>query len=128
MGRFSQSFRFGGGGSVFQKPATPQLTLLRQWLLDHASNTIAQLSIGKLPQSAAPQAQQRKMSRDQLYRYFCDKIMKVRVFRDNSCELYGELKVHVQVLMNQIATRLSPIRSASSCSRTCSMARSTTAI
>merc|ERR1719199_66672 len=29
--------------------------------------------------------------------------MKVRLFRDNSCALFQELKLHVQVFVNQLA-------------------------
>jgi hypothetical protein len=43
------------------------------------------------------------MPRAQLYRYFHSKMLKVRVFRDDSCSLFLELKQHVQVFTNQLA-------------------------
>jgi len=78
-----------------------QLRLLRQWVLEQASVTVAELSIGKLPQTTI--MGQRRLSRPQLYRYFCHKLMQVRIFRDTSCSLFKELKLHVQVFMNRLA-------------------------
>jgi hypothetical protein len=78
-----------------------QLRLLRQWVLEQASVTVAELSIGKLPQTTI--TGQRQLSRPQLYRYLCRKLMQVRIFRDTSCSLFKELKLHVQVFMNRLA-------------------------
>ena len=78
-----------------------QLRLLRQWVLEQASATVAELSSGNLPQTTI--MGQRRLSRPQLYRYLCRKLMQVRIFRDTSCSLFKELKVHVQAFMNQLA-------------------------
>jgi len=83
--------------------------LLRRWLLDHASATLASLSVGKekLPQ-ASPVAGSSGMNQGSFltrpsHRDFLVKIMKARLFRDDGCSLFNELKVHVQVLMDQLA-------------------------
>jgi len=40
-----------------------------------------------------------------MYEYFTN-LMKARVWRDESDDLFKKLKVHVQVFMNQLAARL----------------------
>jgi len=75
------------------------LQLLHKWMLRLASASLAELSIGQLPGDA----RFRKMSRKQHNHYFQDKLMGVRIWRDNSCSLFKELQVHVQVYMNKLA-------------------------
>jgi len=92
----------------FQAPSLPHLTLLRQWLLDLASKTLAKISIVKQEGDTEKRRQSvkesaRDMSGQQLYEYLRTKVLKVRIFRDDSCSLFVELKQHVQVFMNQIA-------------------------
>ena len=81
--------------------APDQLQLLRQWVLEQASGAFAEVSIGKIMQTAV--MGQRTLSRPQLYRYLCHKVMHLRIFRDSSCSLFNELKVHVQVFTNRLA-------------------------
>ena len=76
--------------------APDQLQLLRQWVLEQASGAFAEVSIGKIMQTAV--MGQRTLSRPQLYRYLCHKVMHLRIFRDSSCSLFNELKVHVRVV------------------------------
>ena len=77
-----------------------QLRLLRRWLLDCASRALAELSIGKL---ASSPEQHRDLSRRDLFKYFSQKLMNVRLFRDDACSLFKELKTHAQVFGNQVA-------------------------
>ena len=78
-----------------------QVWKMRQWLLEQASSAMSELSLGVVPKTRV--RGQRQLSRSQLFRYLVGKIMKVRIFTDNSCLLYREFKVHVQVYMNQLA-------------------------
>jgi len=98
------------------------LSLLRRWLLDLASETLMELSIGKpermvhdvddvMDQSTSWTRRsglpmdRRLMTRAQMYRYFHSKMLKVRIFRDESCSLFLELKQHVQVFTNQLTSK-----------------------
>ncbi len=83
--------------------APDQLRLVRQWVLEQASEALAELSIGKLSPTDRALVGRRDLSRPQLYRYLCHKVMQVRIFRDSSCSLFNELKVHVQVFTNRLA-------------------------
>ena len=74
--------------------------LLRKWMLNLASASLAELSVGQLPGDVR---YTKKMSRKQHNRNFRDKLMGVRIWRDSSCSLFKELKVHVQVYMNKLA-------------------------
>ena len=78
-----------------------QVWKMRQWLLEQASSAMSELSLGVVPKTRV--RGQRQLSPSQLFRYLVGKIMKVRIFTDNSCLLYREFKVHVQVYMNQLA-------------------------
>jgi len=89
----------GGGDTAARCCGTRQLAALRWWLLQHTSAILAELSIGQLPAAY----KKHQMSEAHLYRYFCCKILRVRIFRDNSCQLFHQLKEHVQVFMNQLA-------------------------
>ena len=73
--------------------------MLRQWLLDLASDSLAELSIGQLPDDG----KYKKEMTDHHLNRFLKKFMEVRIWRDNSCSLFTQLKVHVQVFMNQLA-------------------------
>ena len=74
--------------------------LLRKWMLGLASASLAELSAGQLPGDAS---YTKKMSRKQYNRYFKDRLVVLRIWRDRSCSLFKELKVHVQVYMNKLA-------------------------
>jgi len=77
--------------------------LLRKWMLDLASASLAEISSsGQLPGDVT---YQKKMSHSQHNQYFQDKLMGVRIWRDNSCLLFKELKVHMQKFMNKLANQ-----------------------
>jgi len=69
-------------------------------MLELASASLADLSVGQL---LANVSYTKKMSRKQHNRYFQEKLMGVRIWRDSSCSLFKELQVHVQVYMNKLA-------------------------
>jgi len=73
--------------------------LLRQWLLDLASDSLAELSIGRLPDDG----KYKKQMNDHQLNHFFKKFMEARIWRDNSCLLFTQFKVHVQVFINQLA-------------------------
>jgi len=68
-------------------------------LLDLASDSLAELSIDRIPDDG----KYRKQMNDRQLNRFFKKFMEVRIWRDNSCSLFTQLKVHVQVFMNQLA-------------------------
>jgi len=75
--------------------------LLRKWMLSLASASLAELSVIQLQEMN--ESHTKKRSRKQHNRYFQDKLMGVRIWRDSSCSLFKELQVHVQLYMNKLA-------------------------
>ena len=69
-------------------------------MLSLASASLAEQSVIQLLENVS---YMKKRSRKQHNRYFQDKLMGVRIWRDSSCSLFKELQVHVQVYMNKLA-------------------------
>jgi hypothetical protein len=118
-GSFLRRRRSSGINNKVETKSLPHMKLLRQWLLELASTTLAEISFGNQTElNEMMKLRTRKFSsfrgdwgtlperdksRRQLYRYFSSKMLKARIFRDDSCSLFVELKQHIQVLMNKLA-------------------------
>jgi hypothetical protein len=100
-------YRFGSEMDLDNRKSI-QLWLLKEWLLEFSSAVLAQLSV-KIDSEELPQSnfsftlKCKRGSPQSLYAYFVKHVLAVRIWRDDSCALFKELKRPVQVFMNQLA-------------------------
>jgi len=96
-----------------------QMRFVKEWLLEISTVILAQLSVENIDEhlyAATGMAEERQersrlscvceqryKSQQKLYAYFVKYVLALRIWRDDSFALFKELKILVQVLMNQLA-------------------------